>query len=149
MSEFFAALYETLFRVYHASYPEIFSTLYNYGGYVKLGLIFLLVPLVFWLLFYFLWRYPYGRFWHWLLWWLLSGVVVLVVTWLQARGAIFDAPNPALVDALADPESGYKVYAVTLPQHYALINTGLSLVAGFLYSLLLKPFSKIQMHLPF
>jgi hypothetical protein len=142
-------MYETLFRVYDVSYPEIFSTLYNYGGYVKLGLIFLLAPLFFWLLFYFLWRYPYGRVRHWLLWWLLSGVVVLVVTWLQARGAIFDSPNPALADALADPESGYKAFAATLPQRYALINAGLSLVAGFLYSLILKPFSKIQMHLPF
>ncbi len=142
-------MYETLFRVYHADYPGIFSTLYNYGGYVELGLIFLLVPLLFWLLFYYLWRNPYGRFWHWLLWLLLSATVVLVVTWIRSRAAIFDSVNPALIDAMADPESGYKTFAATLPMQYALINSGLALVIGFIYSLILKQFSKIQMHLPF
>ncbi len=149
MNELFAAMYESLFGIYNASYPEIFSTLYDYGGYVKLGLIFLLVPLVFWGVFYLLWRYPYGRVWHWLLWLLLSAVTILVVSWLTAKSAIFDSGNQALVDALADPESGYKAFAAPLPLRYALINSGLALVVGFVYSLILKPFSKIQMHLPF
>ena len=149
MKEFFAAMYESLFGVYHASYPEIFTTLYDFGGYVKLGLLFIGLPLLFWFLFYYLWRYPYGRVWHWLLWLLVSAVTVLVVTWLVADKAIFESGNQALADALGDPESGYKAYASGLPIRYALINSGLSVGVGFVMSLIMKQFSKIQMHLPF
>lgn len=149
MKELFAAMYESFFGVYNASYPEIFTTLYDLGGYIRLGLLFIGLPLLFWLLFYLLWKYPYGRFLHWMLWLLISAVTVLVVTWLVAHNAIFDSGNQALADALGDPESGYKAFAEGLPMQYSLINTGLSLVVGFVCSLILKQFSKIQMHLPF
>jgi len=149
MNELFAAMYESLFGVYNANYLEIFTTLFDFGGYLRLGFLFIGLPLLFWLLFYYLWKYPYGRFLHWLVWLLASAVTVLVATWLVADHALFDSGNQALADALGDAESGYKAYAEELPMRYALINAGLSLAVGFMASLVMKQFSRIQMHLPF
>jgi len=149
MKEFFAFIYDTVFGVWNESYPVIFSTLFNDYGYVKLGLMFILVPLILWILFYYLWHYPYGRFFHWLLWMLISAVIVFAGSWGMAHAEIFASGNQALQDAIADPASGYKNYASGLPSVYGLINTGLAVGLGFIFSLIFKQFSKIQMHLPF
>lgn len=149
MNEFFAALYETVFGIFNDKYPLIFETLYDYGGYIKFGLLFILIPLFCWLIFFYLWKYPYAKFWHWALWWLISICVVFVCTWSLANTEIFATNNQQLFDAINDPSSGYKDYASGLPLIYSLINSGLALVVGFLFSLVLKQFSKIQMHLPF
>jgi len=147
--DFFAATYETVFGIFDGKYSLIFSTLFDYGGYVKLGLLFFLIPLLFWIGFYYAWRYPYGKFWHWALWFLISGIVVFGCSWSLANTEIFASNNQQLTDALNDPQSGYKQYASDLPLNYAMINTGLALILGFIYSLILKQFSRIQMHLPF
>jgi hypothetical protein len=149
MKEFFAFVYDTVFGVWNEACPVIFSTLYNESGYIRLGLLFILVPLVLWALFYYAWRYPYGRFIHWLLWLFVTAGMVFVATWITAHDAVFHSGNQALQDALADPSSGYREYAGGLPPVYAWINTFLATVLGFIYSLVMKQFSKIQMHLPF
>jgi len=149
MTELFASFYDTLFGIWNQNFPLIFSTLFDYGGYLKLGMMFLLLPLFWWLLFYYAWRYPYGRFWHWLLWLVLSAVLVFACSYGLAHSEIFASGNQALTDALNDPESGYQAYASGLPVRYAWVNTGSAVVLGFIYSLIMKQFSKIQMHLPF
>ena len=149
MKEVFAAFYDSLFGIWNQNYPLIFSTLFDYGGYIKLGLLYILVPLVLWILFYFAWQYPYGRFWHWGLWLVVTGLTVFFCTWGLAHAEIFASDNQALNDALNDPESGYKAYVSGLPVTYALVNTLSAVILGFIYSLILKQFSKIQMHLPF
>jgi hypothetical protein len=149
MNDIFAPIYETLFGLYDPKFDLIFSTLYNGGGYIKIGLIFILIPLIMWALFYFAWRNPYGKYWYWLLWLLFSCIVVFGVTWGVANTEIFASNNQNLIDALADPNTGYEQYASSLPIKYAMINTGLAIIIGFIFSLILKQFSKIQMHLPF
>ena len=149
MTELLASFYDTLFGIWNQNYPLIFSTLFDYGGYLKLGLLFLLVPLFWWLLFFYAWRYPYGRFWHWLLWMVVSAVVVFACSYGLAHSEIFASDNQALTEALNDPESGYQAYASGLPVRYAWVNMGSAVVLGFVYSLIMKQFSKIQMHLPF
>jgi len=149
MNELFSAFYDSLFGIWNQNYPLIFSTLFDNGGYISLGLLFILVPLFLWLLFYYAWRYPYARFWHWLLWLLITGLIVYICTWGLAHSEIFSSGNQALTEALNDPQSGYREYASRLPVKYACVNAGSALVLGFFYSLILKQFSKIQMHLPF
>ncbi len=147
--DLFAGIYETVFGIFDSKYSLIFTTLYDFGGYIKLGMLFILVPLLFWLLFYYAWKYPYGRFWHWSLWLLITVLVVYGFSWSLANTEIFASDNQQLTDALNDPDSGYMQYATDLPGTYALINAGLAVVLSFIYSLILKQFSRIQMHLPF
>lgn len=149
MKEFFVTIYETVFGIFDGKYSLIFSTLYDYNGYIKLGLLFILIPLLFWIIFYFAWNYPYGKFWHWALWLVVSVIVVFICSWSLINTEIFASNNQQLTDAINDPASGYSQYASGLPLVYSLINTGLALILGFIYSLFLKQFSKIQMHLPF
>ena len=149
ITDVFSGIYETIFGIRDDKFSLIFSTLYNEWGYIKLGLTFLFIPLLSWFLFYYVWRYPYGKLWHWALWFLISGIVVFGCTWSLANTIILASNNQQLIDALNDPQSGYKQYASDLPLIYAMINTSLALVLGFICSLIFKQLSKIQMHLPF
>ncbi|MBN1968187.1 MAG: hypothetical protein JXL97_10060 [Bacteroidales bacterium] len=149
MNDLFATIYEALFGLYDSQFSLIFDTLYDYGGYNLLGLTFIAVPLIMFVCFYLLWKYPYGKLWHWLLWLLIAFLVTGGISWGISNNEIFLSDNQALIDALADPESGYEQYANTLPLLYALFNGLLSVAVGFIFSLILKQFSKIQIHLPF
>jgi hypothetical protein len=147
MNDIFAAIYEKFF--YDGAYNLIFQVLYDNGGYIKFGLLFIFIPLFFNLLFYFVWRYPYGKFWHWLIWFVVSVITVIGLTWSCANTEILGSTDPNLISALADQATGYETYARSLPMKYAFLNGGLSMLAGFIYSLIIKQFSKIQIHLPF
>lgn len=149
MREFFAMVYETWFGLFNQAYNLIFRILFDDGGYIKLGLSFVLIPLICWGLFYFVWKYPYGRIIHWLIWLLVSVIIVFGTTYATANISIFASNSQALNDALADASTGYKDYADTLPLMYATFNSLLTLVIGLIYSLIMKQFSKIQIHLPF
>jgi hypothetical protein len=144
-----AAIYETLFGLWNQAYDLIFTTLFNDGGYLKFVLAFVLIPLSCWFLFYFVWRYPYGRWWHWLIWLIVITIIVFGTTWGIANSEIFASSNQDLIDALADPDSGYEAYANTLPLKYATINSILAVIISFIYSMIMKQFSKVQTHLPF
>jgi uncharacterized protein YqhQ len=149
MKDIFATIYETWFQLYDSQFQLIFDTLYNDGGYVMFGLLFILVSLILWVLFYYVWNYPYGKFWHWLVWLIVTFIIVAGTTYGIANNEIFVSNNKVLINALADPESGYEQFAKTLPIKYALFNGILTTGLGFIYSLILKQFSKIQIHLPF
>ena len=149
MNEFFGTIYDTVFGIFANKYFLIFQHLYENGGYIKFGLAFILIPLACWLLFYYLWRFPYGKKWHWILWMVVTVFIVFVTTYIVAGNEITGSENQALNEALADASTGYSDYASTLPMKYALSNSLLALVIGFIYSLIMKQFSKIQLHLPF
>ena len=149
MNDLFATIYETWFQLYDSQFRLIFDTLYKDGGYVMFGLSFILIPLILWLLFYYVWKYPYGKLRHWLVWLLITVLIVAGSTYGIANNEIFVSDNQALIAALADLESGYEQFAKTLPLNYALFNGILTIGIGFIYSLILKQFSKIQIHLPF
>ena len=76
MNEFFGTIYDTVFGIFANKYFLIFQHLYENGGYVKFGLSFILIPLVCWILFYYLWKYPYGKLWHWLVWLVITVLIV-------------------------------------------------------------------------
>ena len=147
MREIFAFIYDTLFGIFDPNYYLIFNHLYDNGGYTLMGFILILVPLLCWLLFYFLMTYPYGKLYHWFTVLLVTALVVFGFTYGAANTEIFSSNNQDLNNALSN--SNYSDFASSLPIQYALINGLLTLIVGFLYSLFLKRFSKIQTHLPF
>ena len=149
MNEFFGTIYDALFGIFNNLYFLIFQHLYENGGYIKLGLSFILIPLVCWLLFYYLWKYPYGKLWHWLVWMAVIVLIVFGATYGIANTEILGSDNQALNEAIADASTGYGDYAATLPLKYAMANSLVALIIGFVYSLIMKQFSKIQLHLPF
>jgi len=138
-----------LFGIFNNLYFLIFQHLYDNGGYIKLGLSFILIPLVCWVLFYYLWKYPYGKLWHWLVWLAVTVLIVFCAAYGIANTEILGSDNLALNEAIADASTGYGDYAATLPLKYAMANSLLALIIGFIYSLIMKQFSKIQLHLPF
>jgi hypothetical protein len=138
-----------VFGIFDNLYFLIFQHLYENGGYIKLGLSFVLIPFVCWILFYYLWKYPYGKLWHWLVWMALTVLIVFGTTYGIANTEILGSDNQALNEAIADAGTGYADYAASLPLKYALANSLLALIIGFIYSLIMKQFSKIQIHLPF
>ena len=149
MKDFFAMIYEAWFKLYDAQFSLIFDTLFDEGGYVLMGLTFLILPILLWVLFYYVWKSPYGKVLHWFLWLVVVAVIVGGACGIIANYEIFNSENKGLIDALTDQESGYGDYVFSLTLKYALANGGLSIVMGFIYSLILKQKSKLQIHLPF
>lgn len=149
MKDIFAWLYEDGFGLYDSQFSLIFDSFFDDGGYILLGLTFLIVPLIMWSLFYFAWKNPYGKFWHWMSWMSITITIVGLCTWAIESSNMFGSDNQVLIDAFADPISGYATYAKTLLIKYALANGSLAIIIGVVYSLILKQFSKIQIHLPF
>ena len=140
LSDAFAAIYENnLFGIWEEQFKPIFDKLYTEGGYISLGMIFILVPIAGMALFYWVWRDPYARLWHWLVW--LAVLTLIVSFWTRGY------TNSFLAEFLTNPET--EEFTRSLASRYASINLFLGLITGFLISLLLKMTSKIQKHLPF
>jgi hypothetical protein len=148
-SALFAPIYEKLFGLYDSDFSLIFDHLYDKGGYIEFGLLFILIPLVCWSFFYYVLKYPYGRIIHWLLCLIITIVVVSGSTYGVVRSEIFASNNEALNNAIADASTNYETYVSSLSLKYAIFNGLLSGVWGFVCSLVMKRFSKIQIHLPF
>lgn len=148
MNDFFGTIYDGIFNIYHESFHQIFQHLFDNGGYVKMGMAFLIIPLAGWLLFYYIWKHPYSRVWHWLIWLALIVLIVFITTHGIAGNEIFDSDNQALNELIADTETGYGDYADSLPLKYAFANSLLALIVSIIYSLIMKQFSKIHIHLP-
>lgn len=149
MNDFFATIYENYLNIYNSDFDVIFQTLFDSSSYLSFGLIFIIVPLVFFFFFYFIWKYPYGKLLHWFIALLITFLVVALSTVGVANNEIFSSNNPELINLINNHETGYDQYAKALPLKYALWNSIFGAILGFIYSLILKQFSKIQIHLPF
>ena len=136
----FYEFFEKIFGFYNANFSIVFQNFYQSGGYTTMGLILLFIPLVVLLLFYFLWNYPYGTKIHW-------SLTVLVIAIIVA-GSTYGATRSALESSLTSTEN-IAEFASLLAINYSLLNGALAVIVSFLYSLGLRPFSKVQMHLPF
>ena len=140
LNDAFAAIYENrFFGIFDAKYQPIFRKLFDEGGYTSMGLIFILIPIGLMALFYFLWKYPYGKYWHWLIWLGISTIVVATST--------IGFANSLLAVYLTDSET--VDFTSSIITRYAIINAVLGVIVAFLISLLFKRLSKIQKHLPF
>lgn len=148
MKNFFSMVYESWIGLYNSNFDLIFTNLFEHGGYITLGFTFILIPIILWSIFYFLWKYPYGKLWHWFLWLIVSAIIVSIISYSIANTEIFASGNQALNDAIADETTGYKNYASSLPLSYALYNGLFAIIIGIICSFLMKQISKVQIHLP-
>lgn len=139
MNNLFASFYEIVNSIWLQDYDYIFRYLYDSAAYASMGWFLILLPIGLLSMFYFLWRYPYGHVWHWLIWILVIGLVT--------GGVTYGFCHTRLAEYLATPET--EEYASSLVFRYALSNTIYATVLGALHSLWMSRFSKIQMHLPF
>ena len=148
MNEFFTTLYQTILGINNSNFSLIFKQLLNDGNYNYFAIIFIFIPLFIIALFYFLFKYPYAKWWYWLIVIAIAATIVWISTRQYAYVSIFETSNNNLNDALATAP-GYRAFADPLPYTYANYNAAMSLIVSFIWSMLLRPFSKIQKHLPF
>lgn len=137
----FYEFFDTLFGIFDNSFNVVFQMLFDKGGYNTMGFILIGIPLVFLILFYFLWKYPYATFWHWLLY---IGAIAIFV-----GGLTYSMVSSDLAIFLVHSNPLIAEFTESLVLSYAILNACLSLAVSFIYSLILRKFSKIQMHLPF
>ncbi|MCZ4319182.1 hypothetical protein O4H26_09280 [Aequorivita viscosa] len=130
-----------MFGIFNVNYSIVFQNFYQSGGYNQMGFLLFGISLVSLLLFYFLWKYPYGTLTHW--------IIYIVIIALIIGGSTFGAVRLVLANSLVNPEPQLADFTNLLVIKYSLLNAFLSLLVSFIYSLLLKQFSKVQMHLPF
>jgi MFS superfamily sulfate permease-like transporter len=136
----FYEFFENLFGLFKNAFAFVFQQFFNNGGYNTLGWILLLVPLIMLAIFYFLWKYPYANFWHWLIY---IGIIALIV-----GGITYNSVALKLDNYLVDSDQLIVDFTNTLVLSYSILNACLSLLVSYIFSFILKRKSKIQMHLP-
>jgi hypothetical protein len=134
-------LIEDLFGMYDQDFDFIFTAIYEGGSYDLMGLMFVFIPAILVVLFYYLYRNPYATSFHWTLALLIGAVVVFLLT--------YNIMRLNLADYIVDPDPLVQDFVNSLIVQYCLLNAVLSLITGFIWSMLIKQKSKIQMHLPF
>jgi hypothetical protein len=130
------------------SYPILDYALDESNTYFKLVLLCFVLPILYWLVFYKLYSNPYAKLFHYLIALLLSLVLIGFLSYSLVNEALWGSNNQALNDLLATDQSAIEI-ADALPLYLSIYNVILSAILGFVYSIFLKRFSKIQMHLPF
>lgn len=149
MRDLFLYLYADLLSLHNAQFQLIFDhALYYTNGYTLNGFIFILVPLIIALLFYFLYHNPFAKYWHWLIALTVCITIVGIFTHQYNVYLIFSTYHPDLRLALNTPDTGYKDFAKNLILNLTIINIFLSTIMFALYSLVFKQFSKSQGHIP-
>lgn len=147
MNTAFSNLYENI--IFNSDYSPLFNHLYDSDKYAGFGLTMLIVPTIFLVLFYFVWRNPYGKKLHYFTWLLISSALVFGITYYIVFIAVIDSGSHEIQDLLNDPDSSFETYAKLYFIKISLLNSALSFVFGFLLSLVIKRFSTLNTHLPF
>ena len=147
MNTAFATLYENI--IYNQDYSALFNHLFDLYKYADFGLTMLIVPIIFLVLFYFVWRNPYGKKWHYFTWLLISSVLVFGITYYIVFIATINSGSPQILNLLSNSSNGFESFAYQYFIKISLLNSALSFVFGFLLSLGMKRFSTLQTHLPF
>ena len=148
LSDWFAAIYDRVFNIFNPDFQTpVFQYFFDSGFYVWLGVIFIFVPLILMAVFYYAWRYPYGRWWHWLIWYVCTILIVFGWTYGYANSYINGSNAQEMIQCYNVQECAD--YIKKLPLEYAKANAFLGIIVGFIGSLILKQRSKVQTHLPF
>lgn len=141
MNDLFATIYEWLF--YNQDYKVVFDELYNGGFtslYVQMGLLTLFGPFVAAIIFYFAFKNPWLKWWHWLLWGIFSTFIVVGgITFGICYNGLYGLSQEVINEG----------FVKTLIWQLSLLNSLVSFVLYFIYGFLFKSKSKSQSHLPF
>lgn len=130
------------------SYPILDFALDESNTYFKLVLLSFALPIFYWLVFYKFYSNPYATLIHYLIALLLSLALIGFLSYSLVNEALWGSNNQALNELLASDQTAIEI-ADALPIYLSIFNVILGAILGFGYSLFLKRFSKIQMHLPF
>lgn len=149
LKDFFVYIYESVY--YDQAYREVFDILYGNSiicGYFWLFCIAFFIPVVCMGLFYFVWKYPFGKWYHWFIW---SGITVLI-SGLTTRKFLYEILSIPLRDfSYGDGGGVWTVNEFTdkLIREYTLLNSLYSILIILVFTLVFKQFSTHQAHLPF
>jgi hypothetical protein len=132
--------FDTLFDVFDNQYSYLFTELYEESSYGYMFIISLAVPLILYLVFYYLLRLPYLTILHWLL--------VLFLVGLLTFGLEIAYLRDVLSEYLMSGDFEEADYTSDLVYFYSFLNVGFSIVFGIIFSFILKQWSKMYMHLP-
>lgn len=133
---------EDLLGLFASNYQYIFSAMFEYGVYNKMGYSFMGITLLIFIGFYFLYKNPYAKFFpDWILTLVISGTLCAAVTFFIVR--------EGLAEYLLDNDPEVVDFANKMVWSYTFINFVLSLFFGIIASYGLRRFSKVQPHLPF
>ena len=69
-----------------------------------IGMIFIFIPLVLMVLFYYVWPYPYGKWWHWLIWFVITILIVFGCTFGYANSFILGSNAQEMINCFNDFE---------------------------------------------
>jgi hypothetical protein len=137
----FYEFFENILGIFNTNYSIVFQEFYSSGGYNNLFLVLFGIPLVFLLVFYFIWKYPYGTLLHWII---FVGIITFTVAGLTYSSVRLDLANYVI-----NPDPDIEDFTNALVVKYVILNAALTILVSLIYSLGLKRFSKVQMHLPF
>lgn len=129
-------------------FPEFDSVLESNKTYLTLSFLCFVLPIIFWLLFYKLYSYPYAKLFHWISAFAVLLIIVGILSYASVNEALL-GPNNLGIDQTVASDSSAQEIADSLPLYLSIYNVFLSAILGFVYSMLLKRVSKVQMHLPF
>ncbi|MDR2424938.1 MAG: hypothetical protein LBD59_09485 [Prevotellaceae bacterium] len=135
MNDFFAFLYETL------SYLNTFSDdMYNTNAYVPTGLSSVAISLAGMTIYYYLINHPrLNRWFHWFGMSLILAVINFGIAWIMSDKALFALYS----EQGQEMPYGYEIFT------FSLINAVWTLVFNFVFSMIIKWWSRNCDHTPF
>ncbi|MGK0446402.1 MAG: MFS superfamily sulfate permease-like transporter [Polaribacter sp.] len=132
------AFFEQIFYQYNFLYnSDLTLKLSKVGFFTTLGLLMFIIPLVVLALFYFLNKYPFGKWWHWIITWLVAGFIVGVIS----RNLL----NYELAEYVLNGDKKVSGFINNL----SIANFIYSLAVGFIISFVYKQVPGPQSTLPF
>lgn len=136
MNDFFGQIFYEHNFLYHNVYsPE----LYGNNFYTKFGLLMVIIPLVVLAIFYFINKYPYCKWWHWLITLVVAGAIVAVIS--------NNLLNEELAVYVLEPVKYTDVNGFI--NNLTFANLAYSLLVGFIISFVYKQVPGPQSTLPF
>lgn len=147
LSNFFGYVYDSIFNIYNANISNVFNYFFDSGFYVIMGTMFVLIPALLMSVFYFIWKNPYGKWYHWLIMLAIIVIVVAISTYGYAESFINYSNAQVMSDCYNDDFCQSLIK--DLPFDYAIANFASSALISIVFSIIFKQFSKLQAHLPF
>jgi hypothetical protein len=136
MNDFFEQIFYEYPFLYNGDYTTALS---KNSFFINLGLLMIVIPIVIMAVFYFINKYPYGKLWHWLIAWVVSGALVAIISYnlLNEELAVY------ILSPSEFPDAGGFV------MNLVWANLVYSLVVGFIISFVYKQVPGPQSTLPF
>ena len=150
MNQIFAWIYEKVFSIDSPEFTPILDILYDQDGYVIVGIALIFIPFVIWSVFYFLIQYPYLSNLHWRICFATQILITFVLSWFIVYKFVIDtdANTPLLYPSNEEYGQAIRSFARIVSRKIAFSNILLSAFFGYIWVLVLRRWSKQNIHLP-